>query len=425
MKEESDTEIERHVPSGLYPGWIVLAGCFASAMLVIGGTIYIYQLLVLPITEEFKITRGEASSGFIAMLLGIAFWSPILGRLYDRFSVKWLMPAGAVAYATGFIIISSTSSLTVILAAIALCLGPAMVLAGGLAANTITTRWFERRRGRALGIASVASSAGGFVMVPALTILIENYGWRDALFVMAIAVGSIIALTGLFVAQDRPEKKQLVAYDELSQTSENNEQDNEKWAFRRLMTSRNFWLTTLGIGLLLASDQAILTSQYPFMVDIGFSAAQAASVVTAMTGSAIAGKLIVGYLAERFDIRLLYGLVALFHALLLGVFLWQPSYLGMLIFASIFGAAVGGIYPVWSVLCSKAFGAQNFGTAFGATALFTQIMAMLFVGFINNSFDSTGSYSTAFSAFLGAVALGLVVIWAIRLDGDKSAHAQQ
>ncbi len=418
MTDSPTDEVQDSRIGLFYPGWLVLAGCFLSAMLVIGGSIYIYQLLVIPVTEEFGITRGEASNGFIAMLIGIAFWSPILGRLYDRFSVKWLMPAGGIAYALGFVTISQTASPVIVLIAIALCLGPAMVLAGGLAANTITTRWFERRRGRALGIASVASSAGGFVMVPAVATLIENFGWRDALFVMGVTVGIIIILTGFLVARDRPADNQLKEFGEQTGQSETQDMSGHQWSFLNLLTNRNFWLVTLGIGLLLASDQAILTAQYPFMVDIGFSAAQAASVVTAMTGSAIVGKLIVGYLAERLDIRWLYVLVALFHALLLGVFLVQPSYMAMLIFASIFGAAVGGIYPVWSVLCSQVFGARSFGIAFGATALFTQVMAMFFVGFINNSFDQYGSYSTAFSVFLGAVAIGVVAIVAVRIGSD-------
>lgn len=85
------------VPFKLYPGWFILAACFVSAMLVIGGTIYSYQLFVIPVTAELGISRGSASIAFIALLIGIAIWSPIVGRLYDIVSVRWLMPLGGAA----------------------------------------------------------------------------------------------------------------------------------------------------------------------------------------------------------------------------------------------------------------------------------------------------------------------------------------
>jgi len=406
----------------IYSGWWVLAGCFISALMVIGGSIYVFQLFVLPITEEFNITRGEANNAFIALMVGIAIWSPILGRLYDHVSVRVLMPIGGLSYAAGLLLIAASQSLYIMLLAIFLCLGPAMVLAGGLAANTVTTRWFKRRLGRALGIAAIASSAGGFIMVPITTILIESFSWRFALSSVGIAVGTIIVALGLLVVKDRPSDQDPGKALEFK-ASDNQEMavDQEPlWTFGRLLKSLNFWLIILGVGLLLASDQAILTSQYIYFVDIGFTAAQAASIITAMTGSAIVGKLIVGFLAEKYDIRILYALVALFHILLLVMFLVQPGYVAMLVFASIFGAAVGGIYPVWSVLCSSTFGSASFGVVFGANALFGQILGMSFVAYIGYSFDQNASYNAAFYTFIGAVVLGLCAIAALRPNSGLS-----
>ena len=409
--------------SQFYPGWTVLAAVFFCALLIIGGSIYVYQLFVLPVTEEFRISRGDASLAFVGLLVGIAVWSPFIGRLYDRVSAKWLIPIGGISYAVGLAILSVSQTLWLSLLAIPVFLGLAMAAAGGLAANTITTRWFERRRGRALGIASIASSAGGFVMVPIVTFLIENFDWRTALMATGLSVGAIIVLIGLFVVRDRPSAEQKSVFGEFADAVDDGPEDAPLWTFASLLKSRNFWLLNAGVGLLLASDQAVLTSKYPYLVDIGFSAAQAASVVTAMTGSAIAGKYLVGYLSERFDVRWLYGLVALFHILLLCVYLLEPGYIFMLVFASIFGAAVGGIYPVWSMLCAKAFGADSFGVAFGAMALFTQVLAIAFVRFIGVSFDQTGSYSFAFSLFIGAVVIGLLAIMAMRFDAPPKPEA--
>lgn len=395
--------------NAIYPGWIVLAAVFTSAMLVIGGSIYIYQLFVIPVTEDLGVSRGEASNAYVAMLVGIAVWSPIAGRLYDRMSAKLLMTLGGLFYLSGMAALSVLDSPVLMLLAVFVLLGLAMGLAGGLAANTITARWFERRRGRALGIASIASSAGGFVMIPIMRVLIDNFEWRGAVFAAGIGIGAIIVALALFVVRDGPEQAQLANWSE-AQPAPDESSDAAEWTFLRLIRSRQFWLITLGLGLLLASDQAVLTTKVPYLVDIGFTDIQAASVVTAMTGSAIAGKLLVGFLAEKFDIRWLYMLVALFHAALLGVLLMQPGYWSMLVFASIFGAAVGGVYPVWSVFVSQNFGAASFGAAFGAMAMFTQALAIGFVAYINRSFDSTGSYITAYTVFIGAIVLGMLSV---------------
>ncbi|MDT0575601.1 MFS transporter [Croceicoccus sp. F390] len=406
-------------PPVVYGGWIVLAASFFCAMLVIGGTIYVYQLFVLPATAELGISRGSASNAFIALLLGIAIWSPVAGRLFDRMSARLLMPLGGIAYAAGMITVASTGSPVAMLLAVFVFLGLANALAGGLAANTLAARWFARRRGRALGIASIASSAGGFAMIPVLTALITRFGWRQALLVAGACIGATIVTLALLFIRDRPDVRLMTAAGEIDVTSA--PVGEAEWTFSKLTRSRQFWLIALSVGLLLASDQAILTSQFPYFLDIGLETAQAAAIVTAMTGSAILGKLLVGFLAERLDVRWLYGMVALFHAALLAVLLVQPGFLFMLVFVSIFGAAVGGIYPVWSVLVSQHFGAASFGIAFGAMALFTQVLAITFVAFANRLFDATGTYTDAYLAFIGAVVLGMVVMAMVR----RISHAPQ
>ena len=408
-------------PDKLYPGWFILAACFVSAMLVIGGTIYSYQLFVIPVTAELGISRGSASIAFIALLIGIAIWSPIVGRLYDAVSVRWLMPLGGAAFAAGFVILSQSSSHLIMLAAILVFLGLAMTLAGGLAANTITTRWFERRRGRALGIASIASSAGGFIMIPLMTWLVAEFSWRSALLISGLSIGTAIVLIGLFLVRDRPADILKARSDEFASSQKVADIIESKWSFLSLLGSREFWLISGGVGLLLASDQAILTTQFPFFTDIGFSPVQSASIITAMTGSAILGKLLVGYMAERIDIRWLYWLIAFFHAGLLAIFLIQPGFIAMLIFVSLFGAAVGGIYPIWSVMVLQHFGAGSFGVAFGSMALLTQILGITFVFFVNWSFDNVGTYETAYSIFLLAILIGVLAVAMLRPVQSKAS----
>lgn len=400
----------------IYRGWIVLAAVFLSAMLLIGSTVYSFQLFVLPISNEFGFGRAQISLGYIALLLGMAAWSPLVGRLLDRYPARGLFAAGGVAFGLGCLLLSRAQSGLTMMLAILLLIGPAMCAAGGLAANTLTTRWFERRRGRALGLVTVASSVGGFVMVPVMTWLIETRGWREAILWTGLVSAGIILLLAVFVVRGRPSASFKRLSNEFGMESPDSLDSKHRsgepeWDFKKLLRSRIFWLIALGAGLLLASDQAVLTSQYPYFIENGLSPAQAASIISAMTFSAIFGKLLVGWLVERVDVRHLFALVGLFHVGLLLMFLWMPGFTLLLVFVSFFGAAVGGIYPVWASLIAQHFGARSFGVAFGSTSLVMQLLASTFVWWIGSSYDRTGSYRLAFFAFLFAVVAGVVLIY--------------
>ncbi len=402
----------------IYPGWVVLAACFFCAMLTIGGTLYIFQLFVLPVSEEFNLTRAQINYGYMALLLGMALWSPFAGRILDNYPARLIVPVGGICYAMSFIILSRSNTLWVMLLTITTLVGIGLCLAGGLAANAITSRWFLRRRGRALGIASVASSAGGFTMVPFMTWLIESYAWREALLYAGVAVGIVIVLVGFFLIENKPSEELMSVSDEFdlgaTHTNTNEEIESTTWTFSTLVKNKNFWLIMFGAGLLLASDQAILTSKYPLFIDSGLTPAQAASIISTMTFSAIFGKFLVGYLADYIDVRHLFAMVAIFHAALLLIFIEMPDYWILLSFASVFGAAVGGIYPVWSALTAANFGARNFGLVFGSMAPVMQSMALVFVYFVASSFDKNGSYNFAFYCFVVAVFIGMVLIYAVR-----------
>ncbi|MGC6472338.1 MAG: MFS transporter [Parvibaculales bacterium] len=404
----------------VYQGWIVLSACFFCAMLMIGITFYGYQVFVIPVTQEFGVSRATVSYAYIAMLLGVAGWSPFVGRAIDRHPPQYVFAFGALAFATGFTLLSLSQDLTHMFVIIILLVGLGVSSAGGLVANAVVSKWFMKRRGRALGIASVTSSAGGFVMVPVVIWLIESFGWRLALPILGWGAALSIVLVSLLFIRARPKPQHLAGFDEFDQDAEATKteaaaSETGAWTLPKLARERNFWLLVFGAGLLLASDQAIMTSKYPFFIDIGFSPVQAATIISSMTLSAVAGKLIIGYLADYYDVRHLFAVVAAFHVGLLVMFLWQPGFASLLGFASFFGAAVGGIYPVWSTLTAKAFGAPSFGTVFGLMAPFMQLMAIVFVRFIGEVHSLTGTYDFAFYAFLGTSLVSSLLIYAMRL----------
>jgi MFS family permease len=413
-----------------YAGWGVLAGSFVCAGLAVGFTIYIFGLFVVPVSEEFGLSRANANNGMIAFQLGTAILSPLVGRFMDRVSARLMVVVGGLAFGSALMVASITDSLWLMLLMITIPLAFGCAACGVLGANTIVVRWFSKRRGRALGVLALSTSAGGIISQPVTALLIENFGWRTALFQIGLGATLLFVLMALWFIRNAPKGTERgyqqefgVKDDKASDfetTSSVSEAPRERlWTYRDLVRSRNFWLMAFGIGLLQASDQAVLISQVPHFLDLGFDMTTAALLVSIKTLSAVGGKIIVGYLADKVDLRWLFFYVAGSNVLLLAVYMSQPSLWLLFATVSLLGVAVGGVFPVWTTMMAWLFGARSFGSVMGIMMIISSPMTMISLRFVGEIHDRTGTYVPAFGVFIGVVIVAVLLI--LRLKPEQAA----
>jgi sugar phosphate permease len=409
--------------SGVYRGWGVLVAAFAASMLSVGGSLYIFGLLVEPLTREFALSRAAVNNGLIATIIGVALCSPIVGQLIDRVSIRIIMPIGALLLAAGMTVIATSRSPLVMMAAAAGPTALGICCVGTLAGNAVVARWFHRRRGRALGLMSVSTSAGGILAPPLTAVLITQLGWRPAVLVLAGAIGVGCVLIGLFAMHDRPSDAELAAAGEMeaagAPAAAGDDDEAAPWrgiSLKALLTNRNFWLILLCSGVLLALDQMFVATNIPFFRGHGVSLAAASVLVALQSGSAVAGKVLVGFVAERVDIRRVFAGVAILHVVMLLFYIFWPGYWSMIAVIALIGAAVGGSLPVWALLVAAAFDARDFGKASGAMMPGMQVLSILCLHLSGESFDRTGSYQMSFWVFIAAAAATLALIPLTRLS---------
>ncbi|WP_420429242.1 MFS transporter [Algiphilus sp.] len=401
---------------GLFRGWWVMAAGFGCTMIAIGSTTYCFGLFVRPMAEEFGLSRADTNLGFILLLLGMAAWSPIVGRMMDRLPARAVMTTGAVSFGAGFLLLAAATTPWMLGLAIFAPVGFATVACGALAANTLTSRWFHRRRGRAMGILAVATSAGGFAVPPLLALLMGDLGWRQALAVHGIGATVVMLGLVLWLIRDRPESVGLHpdgAAEPMAGDPQAAQAAARRWTLKELLGNRNFWLIGVGVGLLFGADQALLSSIVPYGEDAGLSTQQAALLVSCLTISAIAGKLVIGALADRVDKRWLFALVAACHLVFLAVLLIEPGYAGLIVACATVGLAVGGAYPLWMTLLADAFGPASFGSVMGTMSLLVMPLSIFSVRYIGEVFDRTGSYDLAFWTFIGFAVVSALLIAAV------------
>lgn len=400
-----------------FKGWQVLGGGFFNAMWLAGIAVYSYSLFVLPIEQEFKLTREQANFGILGLYIGMMFWAVIVGKWLEVHSAKCISIFGGLAFGLGFFMIYFAPNPIWILVAAIFPIGFGFTAAGPFLENALATRWFTRMRGRALGIAAIASSAGGFVAAPAVAAIMENYGWRVTTLSIAIAIPVMVTLVSALFIVGRPE--------DIGQFPDGKppsiETQTDEAIPTNFVTRKEFWLIAIGAGLLLGSDQALLASIAPYGEELGYTKQQAANLIAAITGSAIAGKFVVGWLAERFDKRLLFSLVCVFNIIFLITVLLTPAYQQLLIVAAIVGLAIGGVYPVWTTLTAEYFGRGNFARVIGAMNLITVPLLVISITIAGRTRDITGDYDLAFMIFIPQVILSAIIIALLRKPKTSDA----
>ena len=394
----------------LYRGWFVLAAGYICGGLLIACTIYCFGLFVKPVAAEFGLSRADANNGFIIFTLGTSLSLPFIGRLLDRMPLQRVTVAGSVVFGLAFVGIGLAPALWMMVPLLLLA-AVGMGGAGALAANKAAASWFHRRRGRVLGFLATATSAGGTVVAPVMAWLIENHGWRMALIVSGIVVGTICAVLSALFMRNRTGDWDPV---ERATAAAAPPADEPVWRVPDLLKARNFWLIAFSMGTMLAVDQALLASLVAYSTDRGMTLGQAGLLMSVLAFSAIAGKLLVGLAAERFDQRVLMAAVAASHLVFLGVLLSDPSYYLLIGVASVAGLAVGGTYPIWNLVVAVCFGSASFGSVIGAMSPISLPLSMIAARFVGEVFDRTGHYDFAFQVFLGVAVLSAILILFVR-----------
>ena len=390
----------------LYFGWWVLAAVFVGEMFAIGSTSYAFGLFVVPAGEAYGASRGTLNTGLILFLLGMGLSAPFIGRLLDRYPARWVMGVGTLAMAAGFVGVGLAPTLQISAFCILLLIGPGAAAIGPLAANTLVTRWFIRHRGKALGLAAVATSLGGVAVVPLMAWNLDRFGWRMALVLQGAIILVVVGALVLWRIRSRPQDLGLTPPADAGTVSA---VQSRQWTVGELVRTRDFWFIAFSVGLIFGINQSVLASLVPYATDAGIGLAQATLLVSALSVCSILGKLLFGAVADRYDKRRLLLVPVACTLLQLVTLVSEPSFPVLLVICGLAGFAIGGELPVWAALVGERFGQVSFGTAMGLMSPVNTVIGLLAIGFVGGAFDTSGSYAMPFTVLSGFVVLSGVL----------------
>ncbi|MFN2098472.1 MFS transporter [Altererythrobacter sp. MF3-039] len=387
--------------SGIYRGWTVAGTTVASQMAQAGLLIYGFSALALPLEREFGVSRAEVMIASTFLSLASSGFAPVAGWLVDRGSVKRLMLFGAAMLGFGFALLPAATTIWHVWAIYALILPLANVLLGQITSATLITRWFEKRRGRAMGLSTLGTSLGGFVFPMLFVTLAEIQGWQGAAMICGMATAAMLAVLILLTVRDRPDKEEKTV--EFAQTTvDGGETAAAALSTPAILAKPAFWIITIAVGLKIATYFALINNLAGFADGVGIGALVAASMVSLLSLSSMAGKLAFGTLAEKIAAKWLFvGALAMTVASF-AILLFVDTTFSLGVACLLLGLSTGGMLPLWGLIVAQHFGEASYGKALGLTNLAMVPVTASASPLAGWSYDQTGGYS---AAIWGAMAI--------------------
>lgn len=383
---------------------IVIATGFCTLFSLIGimfyGLPFFYDFWV----KELGWSRATVTSGNAVAKVLVGFLGFFVGWIIDKFGPKNLMIVGVLMCGLAFIGLSHVTSLGqfyffYILSAVS------YMLAGALPNQVLISRWFQSSRGKAMGIAYLGVGIGGMLVPQIARWLNTQYGWHNALTILGLLI-IVISLPFVLLVKNAPP-----GFKEENKITKAN-----PVPVSTLFKSRAFVLLVIGsvcsIGAVAGTVQNL---KLFFSLDLNYTQSHAANILSLVLFSSIIGRLLMGWLADKFPKKkvmiLIYALVAFSIPLL--YFANVPGVI--YIFAFLFGIALGGDYMIIPLMAAELFGVKVLGRVMGLVLTFDgfgDALSPLLVSWIR---DQSGSYANGFGVLIVLAVIGTIAIWMIPL----------
>ncbi len=400
----------------LFFGWWVVGSCFLISLYTAGVIHFGFTAVFEPIANEFGWSYAQISLSASLRGLEMGLLAPIVGILVDRWGPRKLIFGGAFITGLGLMLLSRINSLGMFYAAFFL-IAIGMSSCSATVFLTAVANWFRRRVSIATGIMTSGFALGG-LLVPLVTILIDNLGWRDSMFGLGLGVW-LIALPLSLLVRHKPEQygylpdgdeHRNVVGAEVHTPTNMIEADS---TLKQALKSSAFWHISLAFMCQLLVLNAVVVHVMPYLSTIGVSRATSSLVASIISVASIIGRLGFGWFGDRLNRR--WAAATGFMLTGFGLFLFGCAGLGklwiVLPFIIFFGVGWGCSVTMRVALIRDYFGRKNFGAIHGFAIGVTMVGNMIGPPLAGWAFDKWGSYQGGWFALisLSAAAATLVV----------------
>jgi MFS family permease len=410
-----------------YAGWRVVLACFLMALFLFGFGLYGHGVYLAELQRlngwSAPLISGASTLSFLLANIFATFTNELMARLGPRRLV--LLGIAALA-ASMTLLASATAPWQLYVAFILMSLG--WIGMGTVVIATVVSLWFVRRRGLAISLAFTGASCGGIVVTPVLVLLVERFGFAAAMLTgTAITVAVLVPVAVAWVGppssgvpaeariDDTPQAQMSSAPSDLSAPGD--------LSRAKLMRSMAFWTIAIPFALALLAQIAFIVHQIA-LLEPKIGRASAGFAVSVMTFMAIAGRLGLGMVVDRFDPRLVAAASFVGQAVALLTILLSDTVPIVLAACAVFGLSVGNIITLPPLIIHREFSAAGFAVVMGLSNAVSGTIGALgpaLIGFVRGW---SGDYDTALALCIVLELVAAVIVIQRRLLSWRPAAAK-
>jgi len=398
-----------------YSGWSVLAAAFTGVMVSFAPIVpYTFSLFLDPLHAAFGWKREAMGAAFALAAITVAFVSPLIGILLDRFPPRSIILPGILVFAIGLASLSWLTPNIVQFYATFFVIGLVANATAQFAYTRTILTWFTTHRGIALALLLTGSGVGSILIPPLTQWMIQHHGWRSGFLLLGGIAVLGFPLTALLV-RNRPEAS-IVRSEDRADTG---------MTVAAALRTAAFWILAFITIFSAFSENGLVTNLASILTQHGVLAATAALALSVRGGAGIIGRLGIGFAIDRVSPERIQSLVLALAAAGTLILAFANSGWSALLGAAVLGVGLGSEADVGPYLLARYFGRRHFSVLYGLTWTAYAIGGATGPLWIGRLYDRAGAYLPRFIVYLAAVALGAVILSLFLKSGQESIRSAQ
>lgn len=346
----------------------------------------------------------------------------VTGKLINRFGARKISFLAGLVIAAGYVMFSiAERSLVCYIAAFVVGLGYGS--GSMIPVSTLLTVWFEKKRGFALGAATMGSGIATIISPKLLTGIIEQSGEGNAFLFLGMVV-AVLATLSFVLIRNTPQDKGLLPYGYA--VNESNIIEETGVTIKDALKMIEYYLLAVVAILLGLTVMPIVSHISPILIQSGYAPSLVASLLSLYGIGMLVSKPLYGVVIDRFGIlqsnTVIYSFLV--ASLFCGLFIDKAQtlpYLFVLLFG--IGVPVNTIaFPIW---IAAVFGKKDIANIYSSIKILFTMGAVLGGSLPGIIADLRGTYLPVFIIYITVVILSYIIVQYLFRHARQDRHSAQ
>ncbi len=383
--------------------WYAITG-FVTLLFGSSTVNVLFNVVGKPMAEEFGWERSVVSNGLSLETVFVGFSIVVLGILVDRFGPSRPALPMVLLFGGGLMAMAALPNSQTVFYVLCIVIGAGAGALNPVAHATVVSAWFRDSRGLALGVLMAGMGACGVLMPYLANWIVGAAGWRTTFLVIGALCTVIPFCVYAFVtrmpAQHDEERLQARAAGRVAGES----------LLVIARSYRQFWLLSMSIFLVSSATFGLMSQIVPMTTDKGISRETAVFVLSVLSLSSIAARLLVGFCLDRFFAPIIGSVIFALCAAGVGLLISSSALPMLVVGAVLVGVALGAEGDVAAYMTSRYFPKHSYGRVLGFVYFLYAMGSAFGIFLLGQVYSATGSYSSGTVPIVAMVIVSIVCL---------------